>query len=71
MSKKKNHAMLWTIQVDDVADEMNDLLREAETLDEQVCLQPSAKALWVCTLSYSPVGVRGEYRIVPVGRDLK
>ncbi|RMC13109.1 hypothetical protein DUI87_10640 [Hirundo rustica rustica] len=35
MSKKKNHAMLWTIQVDDVADEMNDLLREADTLDEQ------------------------------------
>ncbi|KAF4804722.1 laminin subunit alpha 4 [Turdus rufiventris] len=35
MSKKKNHAVLWTIQVDDTADEMNDLLREAETLDEQ------------------------------------
>lgn len=51
MSKKKNHAMLWTIQVDDAADEMNDLRREAETLDEQVCLQPSAKALRVCTLS--------------------
>ncbi|KAM4787578.1 laminin subunit alpha-4 isoform 1-T1 [Cyanocitta cristata] len=35
MSKKKNHAVLWTMQVDDAADEMNDLLREAETLDEQ------------------------------------
>ncbi|XP_072711808.1 laminin subunit alpha-4 isoform X3 [Ciconia boyciana] len=35
MSKKKNHAELWTIQVDDAADEMNDLLREAATLDEQ------------------------------------
>lgn len=38
MSKKKNHAVLWTIQVDDAADEMNDLLREAATLDEQVGL---------------------------------
>ncbi|XP_075001795.1 laminin subunit alpha-4 isoform X2 [Calonectris borealis] len=35
MSKKKNHAVLWTIQVDDTADEMNDLMREAATLDEQ------------------------------------
>ncbi|XP_010006695.1 PREDICTED: laminin subunit alpha-4 [Chaetura pelagica] len=35
MSKKKNHAALWTIQVDDAADEMNDLLRETATLDEQ------------------------------------
>ncbi|GAB0186482.1 laminin subunit alpha-4 [Grus japonensis] len=35
MSKKKNHAVLWTIEVDDTADEMNDLLREAATLDEQ------------------------------------
>ncbi|XP_074675396.1 laminin subunit alpha-4 isoform X1 [Strix aluco] len=35
MSKKKNHAVLWTIQADDAADEMNDLLREAATLDEQ------------------------------------
>ncbi|XP_071597234.1 laminin subunit alpha-4 [Heliangelus exortis] len=35
MSEKKNHAVLWTIQVDDAADEMNDLLREAATLDEQ------------------------------------
>ncbi|KAM6433654.1 laminin subunit alpha-4 [Rhynochetos jubatus] len=35
MSKKKNHTVLWTIQVDDAADEMNDLLREAATLDEQ------------------------------------
>ncbi|XP_051469051.1 laminin subunit alpha-4 isoform X2 [Apus apus] len=35
ISEKKNHAVLWTIQVDDAADEMNDLLREAATLDEQ------------------------------------
>ncbi|XP_030303804.1 laminin subunit alpha-4 [Calypte anna] len=35
MSEKKNHAVLWTIQVDDASDEMNDLLREAATLDEQ------------------------------------
>ncbi|XP_027487504.1 laminin subunit alpha-4 isoform X3 [Corapipo altera] len=35
MSKKKSHVVLWTIQVEDAADEMNDLLREAATLDEQ------------------------------------
>ncbi|XP_067149929.1 laminin subunit alpha-4 isoform X1 [Apteryx mantelli] len=35
MSKKKNHSILWTIQVDDVAAEMNDLLTDAEVLDEQ------------------------------------
>lgn len=71
MSKKKNHATLWTIQVDDAGDEMNDLVREAETLDEQVCLQPSAKALRVCTLSFLPFGIKGGYRIVPFARDLK
>ncbi|KAK2534799.1 Lama4 [Columba guinea] len=35
MSEKKNNAVLWTIQVDDAEDEMNDFLREAAILDEQ------------------------------------
>ncbi|OPJ73168.1 laminin subunit alpha-4 [Patagioenas fasciata monilis] len=35
MSEKKNHAVLWTIQVDDAEDEMNDFLREAAILVEQ------------------------------------
>lgn len=38
MSEKKNNAVLWTIQVDDAEDEMNDFLREAAILDGQVCL---------------------------------
>lgn len=38
MSQKKKHADRWIIQVDDAADEMNDFLREAATLYEQVCL---------------------------------
>ncbi|XP_064505805.1 laminin subunit alpha-4 isoform X3 [Pseudopipra pipra] len=46
MSKKKSHVVLWTIQVEDAADEMNDLLREAATLDEQGS-EASSKGLLV------------------------
>ncbi|XP_010215106.1 PREDICTED: laminin subunit alpha-4 [Tinamus guttatus] len=35
MSKKKNHSVLWTIQVDDVTAEMNDLLTDTAMIDEQ------------------------------------
>lgn len=45
MSKKKDHSTLWTIQVDDAVDDMNDLLREAENLDDQVCSQPAHSGL--------------------------
>lgn len=45
MSKKKDHSALWTIQVDDAVDDMNDLLREAENLDDQVCSQPAHSGL--------------------------
>uniref|UniRef100_A0A8V0YED5 Laminin subunit alpha-4 n=1 Tax=Gallus gallus TaxID=9031 RepID=A0A8V0YED5_CHICK len=46
MSKKKDHSTLWTIQVDDAVDDMNDLLREAENLDDQGN-QASSKGLLV------------------------
>ncbi|OXB70558.1 UNVERIFIED_CONTAM: hypothetical protein H355_006187 [Colinus virginianus] len=46
MSKKKDHSTLWTIQVDDAADDMNDLLREAENLYDQGN-QASSKGLLV------------------------
>ncbi|XP_027548756.1 laminin subunit alpha-4 isoform X3 [Neopelma chrysocephalum] len=46
MSKKKSHVVLWTIQVEDAADEINDLLREAATLDEQGS-EASSKGLLV------------------------
>lgn len=59
MSEKKNHSVTWTFQVDDAADEMNDLLREAETLEEQVCSQPPARAQRLCSLSYSHAGIGG------------
>lgn len=58
MSKKKNDAVLCTIQVDDAEDKMNDFLREAAILDEQVCLQPPTRALKVSSLSYSRTGIR-------------
>lgn len=50
MSKKKDHSTLWTIEVDDAVDDMNDLLREAENLDEQVCLQPVHRGLVACDI---------------------
>lgn len=46
MSEKKNHSVIWTVQVDDAADEMNDLLREAETLEDQGN-QASSKGLLI------------------------
>ncbi|XP_027748836.1 laminin subunit alpha-4, partial [Empidonax traillii] len=46
MSKKKSGVGLWTIKVEDAADEMNDLLREATTLDEQGS-EASSKGLLV------------------------
>lgn len=50
MSKKKDHSTLWTIEVDDAVDDMNDLLREAENLDDQVCLQPVHRGLVACDI---------------------
>ncbi|XP_031467021.1 laminin subunit alpha-4 isoform X1 [Phasianus colchicus] len=46
MSKKKGHSTLWTDEVDNAADDMNDLLREAENLDDQGN-QASSKGLLV------------------------
>ncbi|XP_050171815.1 laminin subunit alpha-4 isoform X2 [Myiozetetes cayanensis] len=46
MSKKKSSVGLWTIKVEDAADEMNDLLRDATTLDEQGS-EASSKGLLV------------------------
>ncbi|XP_015714210.1 laminin subunit alpha-4 [Coturnix japonica] len=46
MSKKKDHSTLWTIQVDDAEDDMNDLLREADNLDDQGN-QASSKGLLI------------------------
>lgn len=45
MSEKKDLSTLRTIEFDDAADDMNDLLREAENLDDQVCSQPVHRGL--------------------------